>query len=68
MDHVYGQRWEEFAIEAETHIRDEFSTFDWICRGFSNGPDSESIRPNTKTGSARHSMHKAAGAVINAGN
>ena len=23
----------EFAIEAETHIRDEFSTFDWIMQG-----------------------------------
>jgi putative AdoMet-dependent methyltransferase len=26
----------EFAAEAETHIRDEYSTFDWIMEGLLN--------------------------------
>jgi putative AdoMet-dependent methyltransferase len=27
---------EEFSAEAETHIRDEFSTYDWIMEGLLN--------------------------------
>jgi putative AdoMet-dependent methyltransferase len=25
---------EEFAAEAETHLRDEYSTYDWVMEGF----------------------------------
>jgi len=33
VDAFAGQVGREFAAEVETHIRDEFSTFDWVMEG-----------------------------------
>jgi len=33
VDTFAGQVGQEFAAEVETHIRDEFSTFDWVMEG-----------------------------------